>query len=268
MKINEKYINTLYDIAIGIVSGFITSFFFETWIALITGIIFFFLAEFIRLRFLISSVKYQYTIISNFFNILEKYDNYANLLITYSFRPAMCNIRDSEVVVQKDIVRQFWRDCIAQTKMEWDAISYTVAKDSWDLAWNDEVLDVIQKERIESKCKIHRIFILDENNKDEQNNIDNTMEKQVNMGIHVYSIQKEKLLKNELTKKNIEAIGSKDFAVVDRSWVFMINVNEKDRTIQSASITKNKNIVNMATDVLREARKLAIDMNDKKNKRV
>jgi hypothetical protein len=137
------------------------------------------------------------------------------------------------------------------------ALTNTKAEDTWQLGWGTTTALAIQKERIENGCVIERIFIVD--SEEEINEIRSTMEQQRDIGISVSYVLAKELLNNPNSKDAYEQLGSLDVGICDGLWVYRTHLDRR-RNMQSASATRDRNILRNAEFLVREAAKISKEL--------
>lgn len=161
--------------------------------------------------------------------------------------------REGKLEIQKDDVFTFWYESTAKVKNTLDILTFVKPDDTWNLGWNKIALG-IEQERIINRCKINRIFVLDTN--ENINNYKKIFQDQKQIGVSIFWVRKNELLKNSKIKSYSKELKTIDIAIVDNNWLRRVFLN-KNRSIRNADFVKDNDLIQKATLLFQEAIKLA-----------
>jgi len=178
----------------------------------------------------------------------------SELSLLYGFKN-YSKISDKYIWVPKDVVWDFWKDCISRTEHKFTILSYASNEETWHLhGWREFAL-AIQEERLKNGCRIERLFCLETNK--EKDELNNEMMIQKNIGIDVGYFLKKNLLNNKLVKKYSHEIGTLDVALIDDSWVMRGHLDNK-RSFTGASASRDEELLKRVSFIIiREAQKIS-----------
>jgi hypothetical protein len=244
------------DLSAAVVIGFLGAYLkADGAIGFLAGLAALFAIETYRMIPLVEKIYHQYEAANTLLKQFEAPDKFSEILLLHGLKD-LGQLSQSSISVNKDDVREFWRDCLARANIKWSVLTYALPDDTWGISsWSRRAL-AIQQERIVSNCTIERVFIFDDVN--EKDRLQPIMEHHSGCGIKVFWLLKPDLLANRTANDCLKIIGSLDVAVVDDSWVYMTSLDEQ-RNMVGAKATKSARIVQLATLLINEAQALATE---------
>jgi hypothetical protein len=250
----NQYRKTFFDLLLGLVVGLVVRLITQDFLlSSALGLLTFFLSEFIDLKVKIMKQSAQLERLNELWlGFLKPTDVVSELAYEYGFKQST-NIACDQVQVAPDDAWLFWRACLLKTKTKWTVISY-VDPDTW---WNMGTIGptlITQEERIKWGCHIERIFCVD--SKQEIEMLKDTICEQLQVGVQVGIVTKEKLFENKLIAQYIHSLGTLDIALVDDRFLYRTHIGKK-RDLQGASITRDSKLIEKASYVIDQARLVA-----------
>lgn len=253
MRTNYVLLADFVSLGIAVTTGFVTNLCGIHWtVSLTIGLVIFFLSEVFYSNIIIKKMQIQYKSVSAFFDALRNGNRFSELRLLYGFKQS-AKLSESFIHVDKENATQFWRECITRAETAWRVINYAAAEDTWDIVTKKKIPFHIQEERIQAKCSIERIFLVD--SEKELNKVQRVMKAQKNVGIKVYGILREDLSCD--IAKRLKKLTSFDFAVVDENWVYFTRLDKRRRMIGGAA-TCDKAQLREASYIFKEVRHQAV----------
>jgi hypothetical protein len=247
----KAFVDLLIGLVVGLAVNIITK---DFLLSSALGLLAFFLSEFIDLKIKIVKQSKQLERLNELWiGFLKPTDAVSELAYDYGFKQST-NISSDQVQVTTDDAWLFWRTCLLKTKTKWTVISY-VDPDTWWKMGTIKPTLITQEERIKWGCQIERIFCVE--SESEIENLAETITDQLDVGVEVAIITKEKLLENKTIARYIHNLGTLDIALMDDRYVYRTLLDKK-REILGASISRDRKLIEEASYVIDQARALAI----------
>ncbi|MCK4251416.1 hypothetical protein KAX97_08200 [candidate division WOR-3 bacterium] len=253
MRTNYVLLAGFVSLGIAVAAGLVTSLWVIHWtVSLTIGLVVFFLSEVFCSNIVIKKMQIQYKSVSTFFDALRNGNRFSELRLLYGFKQS-AKLFESSIQVDKENATQFWRECITRAETAWRVINYAATEDTWDIVTKKKIPFHIQEDRIQAKCSIERIFLVD--SEKELNEVQRVMKAQKNVGIKVYGILREDLGRDIV--RRLKKLISFDFAVVDENWVYFTRLDKRRRIIGGAA-TCDKTRLREASYIFKEVRRQAV----------
>lgn len=189
-----------------------------------------------------AALENRYGQISIFFSALGQRDHFFDIALIYGLRTYGRLLSEKRVSVDRDHALEFWLDSIRGCKT-WHTVTYSRPEESWDLMLGEVIALAVQQERIRSGGEIRRLFLVDD--EEEYEHLRKVMKEQESVGVHVRWLVRSELPGHPRVEECIKTLGTRDFALVDNSWIWRANLDMM-RRITSAEAVKDKHLVEKA----------------------
>ncbi len=222
----------LIDFISAIVVGFASTYFVEDKpVSFLIGLVTFFTVELFFLSYWASKAQSRLNILEGYLSALAPADKFSEVVLLTALR-SYASFRESTLVVDKEHIYELWKDCVSRARTSFSAVSHTNPRDTWLLTWGHEAALAIQRERIESGCRIERVFIV--HNQDELAGLQSTFKEQKEIGIDVYWLLESDLATFERLKALQDQLETCDIGLVDNHWVYRTHLHDREPTRGSA----------------------------------
>lgn len=179
-------------------------------------------------------------------------DNFIELSFFLNLK-RIANFKNADIHVEKDKIHEFWYEYVSRVQNRFEVLTYAKPDETWNLGWNRIALGV-QQDRIAHKCKIVRIFVLD--NQENIEDYKTILSQQREIGIEIRWLKKEALLSKSVTKKYIKNLKTLDFGIIDNNWTVRTMLSSR-RKMEKTIATKNNSLLENARKVFDEAYQLS-----------
>jgi hypothetical protein len=243
----------LVDFSAAIGVGFATFFFVQDKaISFLVGLITFFCVEMFFLSYWANSAQSRLKFLEQYFGALAPADKFSEVVLLTALR-SYATFKESTLLVDKEHIYELWRDCVSRAGTSFSSVSYASPKDTWFLSWGREAALAIQRERIESGCKIERVFIVDTS--EELAQLQSTFSQQRAIGIKVFWLLNSNLRELERLETLQQQLGTCDIALVDNEWVYRTHLDKRQPI--RASACRSRGITEAASAFLLELKGMA-----------
>lgn len=244
-------ISSLLSVGIGTVSLII----YKNSNFYIIGLLSFLIINILRYSIIVERANHINSQVLSLLHSIDITDNFNEIIFTLGLKKLISNYQEGKIEVEKKEVYNFWYESISKMKTSFEVLTYALPDETWKLGWNKVAIG-IQQERIAHECKIDRVFILDAES--ELKEYLETFQEQKEIGVNVSWIKKSELMNNQLISNAISKIGTIDFAIIDKRWINRTYLN-KNRNIKKSDATMNKELLEDAKMIFRQAKKNAIE---------
>lgn len=195
--------------------------------------------EFYDLR---SSIRH----VDSFFGAASLSDRFAQLRLLYAARELSTVISPNTVTLDREYVFSLWLDCL-KTADEFLAFNYVRPDEVWTGGWFSDISLAEQKARVQAGHKVRRVFVIDSD--DEKAALMPLMQRQKwEADIDVKWAYTRDVVKQPQVADFLVDLKTWDLIALDDDLIMRVYL-DKDRSMQSCSVTKDISLANKVKHV-------------------
>lgn len=224
------YLRIALEILTSIVIGVLSSFFVQDPYAdLAIGVLAFLVIEVSRMGLAVDELSHSVGLLAEVAQGLLKpsrngLDAYFSSLLLGQLNRSAQNSGPHRIAVPASQGHAFWLRLFPYTESSYQATSFTPYEEGWERGFSDKGM-LLHKAKLEAGVQISRVFIYSD--AAELARLRPVIQAQQELGISVRAISLERVKKIRLLAHNFQRFGSYDFAILDGTHVFKVNLDRR-----------------------------------------